>query len=300
MKRMRASRLFLVVLLLLVALLAIPGVVSAGGWAVVTLDQLPQGLTAGAAYPLGFMVRQHGRTPFTVEQIKIEAQHQTSGQRLTFTALPDETPGHYRVDLLFPQGGEWAWGVKSGLYPDVQPLPVLQVAEAGSGTPAAAPKPAIPMGILGMGALFGLALGAFIFVRRQVGLLAGALAAGVLVLAGVFAYRLLAVSAAASIPANAAQGAGSIPVTGDLSETGQRLFVAKGCVVCHVNDRALEGAREISVEVGPNLTRFPADPAYLSRFLESPATAKPGTEMPDLGLSADEIEALTAFLSASK
>jgi mono/diheme cytochrome c family protein len=129
-------------------------------------------------------------------------------------------------------------------------------------------------------------------VRRQAGLRTAALAAGVLALGSVLAYPLLTPPA----PANPAPAAASIPLTGDLAETGRQLFLAKGCVVCHVNERAMEGASEYSIDFGPNLTRFPADPAYLTRFLESPAAAKPGAEMPDLDLSAGEIEALTAFL----
>lgn len=82
---------------------------------------------------------------------------------------------------------------------------------------------------------------------------------------------------------------------------GKALFVSKGCIVCHVNNRVSrlrEGAMEFS-DV-PNLTTVKLDREYLRRWLHDPAALKPTTEMPNLGLSDEEIEALTAFLLAVK
>ena len=36
---------------------------SFGGWAVITVDDLPQALTVGHPTSIGFMVRQHGHAP---------------------------------------------------------------------------------------------------------------------------------------------------------------------------------------------------------------------------------------------
>src|SRR5947199_50889 len=75
------------------------------------------------------------------------------------------------------------------------------------------------------------------------------------------------------------------------------LFVAKGCVTCHVHGD-IEGSG--TVAVGPELTgrRWPAE--YLKLFLANPAIApRSGTfRMPDLGLKPQEIAALAAFLNA--
>ena len=49
--------------LLLPALLLIPGAASRGGWATVTLDDLPDRIVVGQPLTLSFMVRQHGVTP---------------------------------------------------------------------------------------------------------------------------------------------------------------------------------------------------------------------------------------------
>jgi cytochrome c oxidase subunit 2 len=49
--------------------------------------------------------------------------------------------------------------------------------------------------------------------------------------------------------------------------------------------------------VYPNLTTVKADPEYLRRWLANPSALKPNTEMPNLGLSETEIDALVAFLT---
>jgi mono/diheme cytochrome c family protein len=94
------------------------------------------------------------------------------------------------------------------------------------------------------------------------------------------------------------------PAPAPLPQTavGERLFVAKGCIGCHVN-------REVQAEpifdVGPDLTgkRFPE--TYLKRFLAKPQTlgrtAEPEREeMPDLHLTTAEIAALTAFINRER
>jgi hypothetical protein len=84
-------------------------------------------------------------------------------------------------------------------------------------------------------------------------------------------------------------------------ERGRRLFVAQGCVTCHVH-RALEITGQFSTW-GPDLTdrRLPAE--YVARFLADPSI-KPATlggmQMPNLDLRAKEIAPLVAFLTAEQ
>jgi hypothetical protein len=88
------------------------------------------------------------------------------------------------------------------------------------------------------------------------------------------------------------------------AEHGRRLFVAKGCMTCHVHASALSNHPS---PVGPALTgkRYPPD--YLKRVLADPFFL-PGTpvetsqgpstwEMPDLDLTPAEIEALVTFIN---
>ena len=54
-------RISIALALLLSVVLAIP--VFAGGWAVITLDEIPTGVVAGEPLTIGFTVLQHGKTP---------------------------------------------------------------------------------------------------------------------------------------------------------------------------------------------------------------------------------------------
>ena len=75
---------------------------------------------------------------------------------------------------------------------------------------------------------------------------------------------------------------------------GRALFQAKGCTACHQHREVNPGA---GVAVGPDLTEVVLDPAYLRSWLSDPASIRPGTRMPNLGLSSVEIEALIAFIN---
>ncbi|HSG44422.1 MAG TPA: hypothetical protein VLA72_14830 [Anaerolineales bacterium] len=57
------SRIALVLALLLSLILAAP--VFAGGWAIISLDELPTKVVAGEPFKVGFTVLQHGQTPMT-------------------------------------------------------------------------------------------------------------------------------------------------------------------------------------------------------------------------------------------
>jgi cytochrome c1 len=83
---------------------------------------------------------------------------------------------------------------------------------------------------------------------------------------------------------------------------GRRLFVAAGCAGCHT----LQGLPATGV-AGPNLTNvvlrptlagemIPMTPESLTRFLLEPAALKPGSPMPNVGLTEPEARDLAAFL----
>lgn len=72
---------------------------------------------------------------------------------------------------------------------------------------------------------------------------------------------------------------------------GQRLFASKGCATCHLQ----------SWSSAPRLNPSGYEADYLTRFLTNPPKPK-GNEwrMPDLGLSADEVAPLVAFINAAR
>jgi cytochrome c2 len=60
------------------------------------------------------------------------------------------------------------------------------------------------------------------------------------------------------------------------------------------------GVRDyVSVESGPNLTHPTLSADYIRQWLTDPQALKPATEMPNLNLKPDEIEALIAFLTSN-
>src|SRR5215510_2873871 len=102
----------------------------------------------------------------------------------------------------------------------------------------------------------------------------------------------------APIPAIAAGATPPKPAIA--ADRGERLFIAKGCVTCHVHE---EVAGSGLVKVGPNLTPKRYQPEFLARFLADPSIARtPGKNeiMPKLELRPVEVVAITAFLNNEK
>ena len=102
-------------------------------------------------------------------------------------------------------------------------------------------------------------------------------------------------STAIALPVMKVIGSGTPPPTPFSPATqGVRLFASKGCIGCH---RHIEVNPEATTEARLDLTgkRFPTD--YLKTFLRDPSI-KPA-EMPNLNLTADEVEALAAFINKS-
>lgn len=195
-----------------------------GGWATITLDQLPDQVTVRQPLTLSFAVRQHGQTP--LKGLKASVTARAGTRALRAVATEQKEAGHYSATLVLPESGDWTVTVYSGFGNSNLTLPPLAVVEPGT--------------------------------------IAQPLAE---------------------------------------SERGQRLFVAKGCVTCHLH-RAVEGSGQ--VVSGPELTeRGTALTAeYLVRFLADPAIKPPtpgsDVRMPNLGLAPGEIAALTAFLRAGR
>ena len=93
-------------------------------------------------------------------------------------------------------------------------------------------------------------------------------------------------------------------VSGD-PVNGRRLIQEKGCGGCHT----LSGVPGATGVAGPNLTNIalrptlagesiPNSPEMLQRWLMNPAAIKPGTAMPNLGLSDQDARDLVAFLES--
>ena len=210
---------------MLPGLFVLPVVVAAyaGGWAVITIEDLPDSVVARQPISLTFTVRQHGIRPLPGLKPQVEAK--AGSLEAKAAANPTVEAGRYTATLALPQPGDWAITIHSGFGNSrVTLLPVRAIAP-GTGAVSSLPE----------------------------------------------------------------------------AERGRRLFVAKGCITCHVHGE-LSGANTISV--GPELTgrRYPAE--YLRQFLANPAIAaaprRDGPQMPNLNLKQQEIAALVAFINAER
>jgi cytochrome c oxidase subunit II len=95
------------------------------------------------------------------------------------------------------------------------------------------------------------------------------------------------------------------PNGGDAAE-GAQLLQTRGCSACHtINGTAAEG------KIGPNLTHFASrgtlagsvlenTPENVRMWLRDPPAVKPGSIMPNLGLSDHELDVLVAYLQSLK
>ena len=198
--------------------LGVAGASRFGGWAVITVDDLPDYAEAGKAVDLSYVVRQHGVTLLSGLGATVEAR---SGSKVVQASAKSVGSGRYTAQLVFPSAGDWTVTIRSG------------------------------------------------FMRSEVALLP------------------LEVVAGKSTPARALASV----------ERGKRLFVAKGCLTCHVHG---EIAGSGAIPVGPELTGKRFAPQYLAMFLADPSIKPPGPKgekMPRLDLRAPEIAALATFIN---
>jgi mono/diheme cytochrome c family protein len=121
-------------MLLLAAVVLSVSTMFAGGWAVVTLDELPERIEAGRALPLTFMVRQHGTRPLTGLSPSIEAS--TGTRKVSASAKAGAREGQYTASLTLPHPGEWSITIHSGFMTSKLTLLPLTVVDAASGVQA--------------------------------------------------------------------------------------------------------------------------------------------------------------------
>lgn len=280
-------------------ILAVPAL--AGGWAVITLDELPTNVVAGEPLTIGFTVLQHGKTPMDGLDPTVTA-NLFKEEEIVVHAEADGEPGHYVATMTFPVEGEWRWSIQA--FSMDQPMPSLQVAAAVAkaesqpvavGEPVAAPVvsslivvrlSALAVGIAGLALIF----------RRRTRLALGLVIVSLLVGVG-------SLAATPTVPEVEAQSPSSPEVEGKAApvsqvELGEQLFVAKGCIACHSNSKVANSYGYMTTDAGPNLTKFSASPEALRLRLKNPASVNSATQMPNLNLSEAEIEALIAFINS--
>jgi cytochrome c2 len=249
------------VLLLSTALIAV-----AGGWAVITVDELPIQITAGQALSIGFTVRQHGQTLRSDLKPIVRFDRSDAKESFQVTAQRQGGEGHYIAEITFPNAGQWDWRVDIEQFGMItQPMPALTV----RATPAGA-APA------------GAQLSSLARIMEFISAIRRALASR---------------TSATTAPVNLA-----VVQTAQVDQValGEALFSAKGCVMCHTHAavKIQDGPFGSGDAAPPNLSEKTDGDEYLRLWLHDPQAVKPQTKMPNLQLSNHEIETLIAFLQA--
>ena len=99
--------------------------------------------------------------------------------------------------------------------------------------------------------------------------------------------------------------AAALPDSTTLAGKGRQVFGQGACVACHTIDGLSAGV------IGPNLTHvadrtsiagsiFDNNATNLGKWIQNPPGQKPGSLMPNLGLTPDQVSALVAYLESLK
>jgi hypothetical protein len=116
------------------ALVLLPfGTLLVGGWAVTTVEDLPDYAVAGRPMTLTFSVRQHGFRPVDGLKPRIEA---LGGRELrTYAASAGSTLGRYTTTVTLPRPGDWIITIHSGFGNSRTTLMPLRAIAPGSPAP---------------------------------------------------------------------------------------------------------------------------------------------------------------------
>jgi cytochrome c2 len=111
------------------ALLLLPWLAALGGWATVSVKDLPDYIVAGQATHLSFLVRQHGANRLNGLHPTIEARNGALAATVDAKSIGD---GTYAGELTLTQPGDWTITINSGFGNSrVTLLPIRVVAAAG-------------------------------------------------------------------------------------------------------------------------------------------------------------------------
>ena len=118
-------------------LLSAVGAVRFGGWAVVTVEEVPDRWQVGKPLQLAFQVRQHGE--HHIERLHPVVQAKSGSQTInavTWEYREDGATG-YRARLNFPRSGDWQVTINSGFGKSRAVLLPWRVVDSSAAAPAA-------------------------------------------------------------------------------------------------------------------------------------------------------------------
>jgi len=129
------------------ALLALPAGATAGGWATVELNSVPNGTSPDQHWNVQMKILQHGVTPLEGVQPRVIVQKK-GGAKQSFAASATKDPGVYRAEVVFESAGTWSYKIDDGFSAVHTYAPVTIGAGGGEDAAAAAADvdPAPPAG----------------------------------------------------------------------------------------------------------------------------------------------------------
>lgn len=110
----------------------IAGLVAMGGWAVVTVKDLPEYFVAGRQYTIAFQVRQHGHNFLSDLEPQLLLSTATRGPEQRIPAQ-NRGNGSYAVTFTAPAAGQVSLTIKSGFGASDLRLYPAPVVAAGAG-----------------------------------------------------------------------------------------------------------------------------------------------------------------------
>lgn len=124
--------------MLKLASVLVAGFVATGGWAVVTIKDLPEYFVAGQQYTIEFQVRQHGRTLLSGLHPSLVVSTSNEGGT-TVPAVARAAAGTYAVTFTTPAGGaggQLFLTIRSGFLSNELRLYPAPVVAAGGSAPS--------------------------------------------------------------------------------------------------------------------------------------------------------------------
>jgi mono/diheme cytochrome c family protein len=120
--------------LLLVAAVTVPAAAfTFGGWAITTVEDVPEYAVAGKPFDITYTVRQHGQSIMTNLSGKVSASSGLTTKNADATSLGE---GVYRARLTIPKAGDWDVEIETGFMGSKGAMLPLKVIAANASVPA--------------------------------------------------------------------------------------------------------------------------------------------------------------------
>ena len=101
-----------------------------GGWATVTVENLPEQLIAGQPYNMTFSIRQHGHEP--LDDLTPRVEMSAGGSEVVARAVRTNKRGYYTATLNVPKSGEWNTTIQTSFGKSHLKLLPIEAVNAGA------------------------------------------------------------------------------------------------------------------------------------------------------------------------